>query len=65
MLYYKYKRTKGENKMVAIVLITCGIMAYNIVRYAIKKTITTKDLIHLVLNGMVMFGTIFMIRGDI
>ena len=51
--------------MVAIILITCGIMAYNIVRYAIKKTITTKDLIHLVLNGMVMFGVIFMIRGDI
>lgn len=51
--------------MVAIVLITCGIMAYNIIRYATKKTIRTKDLIHLVLNGMVMFGVIFIIRGDI
>ena len=65
MLYYKYKRTKGEIKMIAIALITCGIMAYNIIRYAIRKTIGTKDLIHLVLNGMVMFGVIFLIRGDI
>lgn len=51
--------------MIAIALVTCGIMAYNIIRYAIRKTIGTKDLIHLVLNGMVMFGVIFIIRGDI
>ena len=51
--------------MIAIALITCGIMAYNIIRYVVKEKVTNKDLMFLVINGLALFGMIILVRGDI
>jgi len=44
--------------MTVIVLVVCGIMAYNIVRHLLAG-----DLKHAVIDTVAIFGMIFMIRG--